>query len=68
MLHSDAFAWYMEKDPVLRSTVVAIARLDRSPDWTLVRSRIDRLTRLVPDAPDARPGAAIANGPTALGN
>ena len=48
MLHSDAFAWYMEKDPVLRSTVVAIARLDSSPDWTLVRSRIDRLTRLVP--------------------
>lgn len=48
MLHSDAFAWYMEKDPVLRSTVVAIARLDCSPDWTLARSRIDRLTRLVP--------------------
>ncbi len=48
MLHSDAFAWYMEKDPVLRSTVVAIARLDRSPDWCQLRSRIDRLTRLVP--------------------
>ena len=48
MLHSDAFAWYMEKDPVLRSTVVAIVRLDRSPDWDRLRSRIDRLTRLVP--------------------
>jgi diacylglycerol O-acyltransferase / wax synthase len=48
MLHSDAFAWYMEKDPVLRSTVVAILRLDNSPDWDLLRSRIDRLTRLVP--------------------
>ena len=48
MLHSDAFAWNMEKDPVLRSTVVAILRLDRPPDWQTLRSRIDRLTRLVP--------------------
>ena len=48
MLHSDAFAWYMEKDPVLRSTVVAIIRLDRPPDWERLRRRTDRLTRLVP--------------------
>jgi diacylglycerol O-acyltransferase len=48
MLHSDAFAWYMENDPVLRSTVVAVIRLERSPDWDQVRFRIDRLTRLVP--------------------
>jgi WS/DGAT/MGAT family acyltransferase len=48
MLHSDAFAWYMEKDPVLRSTIVAIDRLESSPDWELLRLRIDRLTRLVP--------------------
>jgi diacylglycerol O-acyltransferase len=47
MLHSDAFAWYMENDPVLRSTVVAVIRLERSPDWDQVRFRIDRLTRLV---------------------
>ncbi|HZC73379.1 MAG TPA: wax ester/triacylglycerol synthase domain-containing protein [Jatrophihabitans sp.] len=48
MLHSDAFAWYMEKDPVLRSTIVAVNRLETSPDWPLLRLRIDRLTRLVP--------------------
>src|SRR5579859_4859329 len=48
MLHSDAFAWYMEKDPVLRSTVVAVARLDREPDWARLRGRIDWLTRRVP--------------------
>jgi diacylglycerol O-acyltransferase len=48
MLHSDAFAWYMEKDPVLRSTVVAIVRLEESPDWATLRFRIDRLTRLAP--------------------
>jgi diacylglycerol O-acyltransferase / wax synthase len=48
MLHSDAFAWYMEKDPVLRSTIVAVIRLDGTPDWELLRPRIDRLSRLVP--------------------
>jgi diacylglycerol O-acyltransferase len=48
MLHSDAFAWYMERDPVLRSTVVAVIRLDRAPDWKRLRARTDRLTRLVP--------------------
>ena len=48
MLHSDAFAWYMEKDPVLRSTIVAVDRLDREPDWELLHARIDRLTRLAP--------------------
>jgi WS/DGAT/MGAT family acyltransferase len=48
MLHTDAFAWYMEQDPVLRSTVVAVALLDRAPDWDYLRRRIDRLTRQVP--------------------
>lgn len=48
MLNSDAFAWYMEKDPVLRSTVVAIIVLDRSPSWDRLRARVDRLTRVVP--------------------
>jgi diacylglycerol O-acyltransferase len=48
MLHSDAFAWYMEKDPVLRSTIVAVNRLESVPDWDLLRLRIDRLTRIVP--------------------
>lgn len=48
MLHSDAFTWYMESDPNLRSTVVAIAVLDRAPDWAYLRRRVDRLTRLVP--------------------
>ncbi len=48
MLHSDAFAWYMEKDPVLRSTIVAVIRLATPPDWDALRLRIDRLTRLMP--------------------
>ena len=48
MLHTDAFSWYMESDPALRSTVVAVAVLDRAPDWDHLRRRVDRMTRLVP--------------------
>lgn len=48
MLHSDAFTWYMEKDPTLRSTVVAVGRLDRAPDRAYLRQRVDRLTRQIP--------------------
>ncbi len=48
MLHTDAFSWYMESDRGLRSTVVALALLDRAPDWGYLRQRVDRMTRLVP--------------------
>ena len=48
MLHTDAFSWYMEDDRALRSTVVAVALLDRAPDWDYLKRRVDRMTRLVP--------------------
>ncbi len=48
MRASDAFSWYMERDPALRSTVVIMAWLDRPPDWDLLVARIDRASRLVP--------------------
>ena len=48
MLHTDAFTWYMEKDPTLRSTVVAVGRLDRPPDRAYLRWRMEWLTRQVP--------------------
>ena len=48
MLHTDAFSWYMESDAALRSTVVAVARLDRAPDWGHLKYRVERMTRLVP--------------------
>lgn len=48
MLHTDAFSWYMESDPALRSTVVAVSVTDTEPDWEYLRRRVDRLTRLVP--------------------
>ena len=48
MRNSDAFAWSMEHDPTLRSTVVTIIMLDRSPDWDVVVDRFDRLGRSMP--------------------
>src|SRR5579864_1051859 len=48
MRDTDAFSWYMERDPTLRSTVVAVAWLDRSPDWEVLVAKLDRATRLIP--------------------
>ncbi|HYO01748.1 MAG TPA: wax ester/triacylglycerol synthase domain-containing protein [Mycobacterium sp.] len=45
MRASDAFAWYMERDPALRSTVVGVFWLDRAPDWDRFVDRIDRMSR-----------------------
>ena len=48
MRASDAFSWYMERDPALRSTVVSVMWLDRAADWDVLAARIDRVSRLVP--------------------
>lgn len=48
MINSDAFAWGMEHDPNLRSTVVSIVLLDRSPDWDVLVDRFQRISRLIP--------------------
>lgn len=48
MTDSDAFSWYMERDPHLRSTVVAVVALDRAPDWELLRTRVARAARRLP--------------------
>jgi WS/DGAT/MGAT family acyltransferase len=48
MSDSDAFSWYMERDPHLRSTVVVVVALDRAPDWDLLRARLERATRRLP--------------------
>lgn len=45
---SDAFSWYMERDPVLRSSIVIVIWLDRPPDWEAFLGRVDRMSRLVP--------------------
>lgn len=48
MRNSDAFTWAMESDPGLRSTVVTVIVLDRSPDWNVVRDRFDLIARKLP--------------------
>jgi WS/DGAT/MGAT family acyltransferase len=48
MRASDAFSWSMERDPSLRSTIVAIAGLEHSPDWAELCARTDYATRMVP--------------------
>ncbi len=46
---TDAFAWNMERDPLLRSTIVAVATFDRVPDWDRLVERMERATRLSPN-------------------
>ncbi len=48
MRESDAFSWYMERDPILRSTVVAVAWLEHSPDWDMFVAKLDEATRQIP--------------------
>lgn len=48
MINSDAFAWAMEHDPSLRSTIVTVIMLDRSPDWDVVVDRFERIGHAAP--------------------
>ena len=48
MSQTDAFTWAMESDPRLRSTVVTVIMLDRTPDWDVVRTRFEVLSRNIP--------------------
>ncbi len=48
MRHTDAFSWYLEKDPGLRATIVAVAWLDGQPDVAALSARLERATRLAP--------------------
>jgi WS/DGAT/MGAT family acyltransferase len=48
MRSTDAFTWSMEADPRLRSTVVTVILLDRSPDWNIVRERFEVVSRELP--------------------
>ncbi len=48
MRESDAFSWYMERDHALRSTIVAIAWLEASPDWGVLLDKIERASRSIP--------------------
>jgi diacylglycerol O-acyltransferase len=46
---TDAFTLSLERDPLLRSTIVAVAVFERLPDWDVLVDRVDRATRLSPN-------------------
>ena len=47
--NADTFTVHLEQDPSLRSTIVALAVLDRPPNWDRLRRAVDRATRLEPN-------------------
>ena len=58
----DAFTLNLERDPLLRATIVAVAVFDSTPDWEVLSDRMERASRLTPrfreklvDAPLAPP-------------
>ncbi|HUY23124.1 MAG TPA: wax ester/triacylglycerol synthase domain-containing protein [Acidimicrobiales bacterium] len=48
MSDSDALLWTIGRDPVLRTTIVAVLVLDRSPRFGEVRARMEGLTQAEP--------------------
>src|SRR5262249_16109268 len=48
MSDADALMWTIEKDPQLRSTITAVAVLDRSPDRDRLIESVERASRFVP--------------------
>jgi hypothetical protein len=48
MSDMDALMWAIEKDPLLRSTITAVAVLDRAPDRERLLDKIERGSRLIP--------------------
>ena len=45
---SDSVLWSIERDPVLRTTIVAISMLDRAPNWKRLRRRMEEASEQVP--------------------
>lgn len=52
MNSTDAFLWWVEADPLLRFTIVAVALLDHAPDFGEVMARFDRASKLAPHLRD----------------
>ncbi len=45
---SDSALWSIERDPILRTTIVAVSMLDRSPNWERLRERMKEACSQVP--------------------
>jgi WS/DGAT/MGAT family acyltransferase len=48
MSASDSVMWTIERDPELRSTVVAVLMLDRAPDRVRLQFRVEQAIRAIP--------------------
>jgi WS/DGAT/MGAT family acyltransferase len=48
MSDADALMWHIEKDPILRSTIIAVGILDRTPDWSRLHERFQRASISIP--------------------
>src|ERR1039458_6934232 len=46
MRNTDAFSWYLEADPGLRATILAIVWLDERPDFDVLEARDRKSTSL----------------------
>jgi len=46
---ADTFTVHLEQDPLLRSTIIALALLDRAPNWKRLSAAVDRATCLEPN-------------------
>ncbi|MGZ4671919.1 MAG: wax ester/triacylglycerol synthase domain-containing protein [Ilumatobacteraceae bacterium] len=60
---SDALLWTIERDPCLRSTIVAISFLDRSPDWRRLSARIEYACDIIPRLRHRVVAAPLGVGP-----
>jgi diacylglycerol O-acyltransferase / wax synthase len=45
---TDATLWEIERDPMLRTTIVAVGVLDRAPDWPALQAVVARAISVVP--------------------
>jgi WS/DGAT/MGAT family acyltransferase len=48
MSDSDAIMWNIESDPALRSTIISMWILDRSPDWERLAGKLEEATAAIP--------------------
>ncbi|NEW37695.1 DUF1298 domain-containing protein [Nocardia cyriacigeorgica] len=46
---TDYLTWRLQRNPVLRPTIVSILMLDEEPDWAKLTRAVDRCTRAVPE-------------------
>lgn len=60
---ADALLWTIERDPCLRSTIVAISFLDRSPDWDRLTARIAEACNYIPRLRQRVVAAPLGFGP-----